>query len=110
MKTYIYSLIFASGLTLTSCNDYLDVVPKNDIETIESNFEQRNDVEKWLKTCYQMYTDMATAFTKQPGFLGADEFVGGQYARELRGSSSVYLPSLFIGDGLQMASNPYCNI
>lgn len=110
MKRTIYSLIIASSL-LTSCNDYLDVVPKSDIETIESNFEQRNGAEEWLKTCYQMYTDMATAFTEQPGFLGADELVGGQYAREMQGyGGGAYLPSLFIGDGLQMASNPYCNI
>lgn len=111
MRKYIYSFIFASGLTLTSCSDYLDVVPKNDIETIESNFEQRNDVYKWLKTCYQMYTDMATSFSQQPGFMGADEFVSGQYAREiLTYYGTSFLPAMFIGDGLQMASNPYCNI
>lgn len=53
MKKIIYSLLLASGLLSTSCNDYLDVVPKGDVETIETNFEQRNDVDKWLKTCYE---------------------------------------------------------
>lgn len=111
MKKYIYSLLVASCLSCTSCNGYLDVVPKGDVETIESNFEQRNDVKKWLKTCYQMYTDMATSFTEQPGYLGADEFVGGQNAREIAGyTSTYYFQGLYIGDGLQMASNPYCNI
>lgn len=111
MKRIIHSLIIACSLLATSCSDYLDVVPKSDIETIESNFEQRNDAESWLKTCYQMYTDMATSFTYQPGFLGADEFIGGQYAREIKkyGGESLMAP-IFIGDGLQMASNPYCNI
>ena len=75
MRKYIYSFLVAGSLLNISCNDYLDVVPKNVIQTIESNFEQRNDVEKWLKTCYIMYTDMATSFVNQPGFLGADEFV-----------------------------------
>ena len=59
MKKIIYSLLLASGLLSTSCNDYLDVVPKGDVETIETNFEQRNDVDKWLKTCYAMFTNMA---------------------------------------------------
>lgn len=109
MKKQIFSL-FAVSLIASSCSDYLDVVPKGDVETIESNFEQRTDVNKWLKTCYVMFTDMSTSFAYQPGYLGADEYVGGQFARELQYDGEYYLPSLFIGDGLQMASNPYCNI
>lgn len=108
MKRITYSLIIASGLALTSCNDYLDVVPKGDVETIESNFEQRNDVNKWLKTCYYMYTNMATSHTEQPGFYGADEWVSGQYFRD--NAASYIAPSVYIGDGLQMAQDPYCNI
>ena len=97
----------ASGLLSTSCNDYLDVVPKGDVETIETNFEQRNDVDKWLKTCYAMFTNMATSYDEQPGFFGADEFVAGQYFRD---NMAAYGPAIYIGDGLQMAQNPYCNI
>ena len=107
MKKIIYSLLLASGLLSTSCNDYLDVVPKGDVETIETNFEQRNDVDKWLKTCYAMFTNMATSYDEQPGFFGADEFVGGQYFRD---NMAAYGPAIYIGDGLQMAQNPYCNI
>lgn len=104
-KSKIYALMLFCGLLTVSCGDYLDVVPKGDIESVESNFEQRNDVDKWLKTCYVMFTDMTTSFTEQPGFLGADELVGGQYARE-----SKSMIGLFIGDGLQMAQDPYGNI
>lgn len=86
-KSKIYALMLSCGLLTVSCGDYLDVVPKGDIETIESNFEQRNDVDKWLKTCYVMYTDMATSMGDQPGYLGADEFVGGQYFRDTYGQS-----------------------
>ena len=106
-KSKIYALMLSCGLLTVSCGDYLDVVPKGDIETIESNFEQRNDVDKWLKTCYVMYTDMATSMGDQPGYLGADEFVGGQYFRDTYGQS---YPNIYIGDGLQMAQNPYGNI
>lgn len=110
VRNTTYSFIIASALLTTSCSDYLDVVPKNDVETIESNFEQRTDVNKWLKTCYVMFTDMSTSLADQPAYFGADEFVGGQYARQLQYDGTYYLPGLFIGDGLQMASSPYCNI
>lgn len=104
MRKLTYSLILASGLLATSCGDYLDVVPKSDIETIESSFEQRSDVDHWLRSCYIMFTDMSSGFLTQPSYVGADEFVGGQYARQQG------VDPLFIGDGLQMASNPYGNI
>ncbi len=111
MKINNYIPLITLGLSLASCGDYLDVVPKSDVETVESQFEQRTSVAQWLKSCYVMYTDMATQFHTQPGYLGADEFVGGQYAREMKGSSySTYLGTLLIGDGLQMSSSPYGNI
>lgn len=107
MKRITYSLIIVGGLLSTSCNDYLDVVPKGDVETIESNFEQRNDVDKWLRTCYYMYVNKVSSHTEQPGYYGADEWVSGQYARD---NVATYIPSIYIGDGLQMAQNPYGNI
>lgn len=107
MKRITYSLLIAGGLLCTSCNDYLDVVPKGDVETIETNFEQRNDVDKWLKTCYYMYVNKVSSHTEQPGYYGADEWVSGQYACDNVASS---IPSIYIGDGLQMAQNPYGNI
>ncbi len=94
-----------------SCSDYLDVVPKGDVKTIESQFEQRTDVATWLQSCYAMFTDMAVGYNDNPGYLGADELVGGQYARETTDNQgNLLMSSLFIGDGLQMASSPYCNI
>ncbi len=111
MKRTKYLAIILSGFFMASCNDYLDVVPKGDVETVESQFEQRSDAYTWLKSCYVMYTDMATQFHINPGYLGADEFVGGQYAREMAGpNNTLYLSPILIGDGLQMVSSPYCNI
>lgn len=107
MKRITYSLLIAGGLLCTSCNDYLDVVPKGDVETIETNFEQRNDVDKWLKTCYYMYVNKVSSHREQPGYYGADEWVSGQYVRD---NVASYIPSIYIGDGLQMAQNPYGNI
>ncbi len=85
MKKIIYSLLLASGLLSTSCNDYLDVVPKGDVETIETNFEQRNDVDNGSKLAMPMFTNMATSYDEQPGFFGADEFVAGQYSQRQHG-------------------------
>lgn len=109
MKKTTYLSLIAMGVLASACNNYLDVVPKSDVETVESQFEQRTDVYQWLKTCYVMYTDMATQFHQQPGYLGADEFVGGQNAREVKGvNRTTYLAPILIGDGLQMVSSPYC--
>ena len=44
------TLITFNVSLLTSCDDYLDVVPVNDITTIESTFEKRVDAEQWLQT------------------------------------------------------------
>lgn len=113
MKKVIYSLILGSSLLLTGCN-YLDVVPKGDVQTIESIFEQRTDAYKWFQGCYSFLTNPATSFVSSPGIIGADELVSGQYAREITFTTSelnaVNMKALFIGDGLQMASEPYCNI
>ena len=102
--------IFAFALPLAGCSDYLDVVPKNDVETIDTKFEQRQDVYSWLKGCYSMLTQPTVSFILQPGYVGADEFVAGQYIREKNWYSQDPLSGFFIGDGLQKKSNPYSSI
>lgn len=102
-------IAFLSGLIVFSmgCSStWLDVVPENDIETIETNFEKKEDAELWLKTCYMfLMNDCAQAMNPaNPAYLGADEFCGNEYART-QGASQ-----LFIGDGLQMAHDPYGNV
>lgn len=115
MKTArIYLPFLLALLFLTGCDDYLDVVPKNDIRTVESDFEEREEVYNWFKTCYTFLPSETTGFIDSPGYLGADEYVAGQYARNLASANSTRYPNfmagLFIGDGLQMAGNPYFNI
>ena len=52
---HIKNVVMAvAAVALTSCNDYLDLVPKNDITTIETTFEKREDAEphasrKWFR-------------------------------------------------------------
>ena len=41
-------MIAVAAVAFSSCNDYLDLVPKNDITTIETTFEKREDAEQWM--------------------------------------------------------------
>lgn len=51
-KYLLHSILFITSVFLIGCEGYLDVVPENDIETIETNFEKKEDALEWLKTCY----------------------------------------------------------
>lgn len=108
MKKYLnYIVLFVLFTSSIGCSStWLDVVPESDIETIETNFEKKEDAEQWLKTCYVfLVEDCAQALNPaNPAYLGVDEFCGSEYAR------TAGLTSLFIGDGLQMAHDPYGNV
>lgn len=103
---FIVLLIFLSGC------DYLDTVPENDIETIETIFEKKEKVEEWLDACHLYLADVLTNFAGNPAYTGADEVVAGEYARQyfIRNGSSQEWNGLLIGDGLQMAQYPYGNV
>ena len=94
-----------SLLVLNSCN-YLDVVPENDIETIETIFEKREQAEDWMKTCHVILTAPVTSVVTNPAFTGADEVVAGEYMRNRFPAFQCF----FIGDGLQMSQEPYGNV
>lgn len=94
-----------SLLILNGCN-YLDVVPENDIETIETIFEKREQAEDWMKTCHVILTAPVASVMSNPAFTGADEVVAGEYMRNQFPSFQGF----FIGDGLQMSQEPYGNI
>ena len=38
------------AVVLSGC-DYLDFVPENDIETVETIFEKREEAREWFNTC-----------------------------------------------------------
>ena len=106
-KKLQYGVWFICSVLWMGCSDsWLDVVPENDIETIETSFEKREDAEKWLKTCYVFMIEASSDVLNEanPAYLGADEFCGNDFART-QGATT-----LFIGDGLQMAHDPYGNV
>ena len=72
-RSFIYSLLFLSFVSFTGCQKYLDVVPDNDIETIEVTFEKREDAYTWFKTCYSMIVMDISDVNTCPAVWGTDE-------------------------------------
>lgn len=56
---------------LSSCSDYLDVVPDN-VATIEHAFSDKYSAEKYLYTCYSFLPSFGDAWGN-PALLGGDE-------------------------------------
>lgn len=67
---------------LTGC-DYLDMVPENDIETIETIFEKREQAEEWFKSCHSYLIKEIASVVMNPAYAGTDEIVTGQYVAKL---------------------------
>ncbi len=102
MKHLFYLCII---LFLFSCKDYLDMVPEDDIETVETIFEKRAEANDWLKSCYSFVTGQAVSIWENVAITGADEFVGGDYIRQ-----GNKFGGFKIMDGLQMSQEPYGNL
>ena len=87
------------------------MVPENDIETIETIFEKREQAEEWFKSCHSYLIKEIASVVMNPAYAGTDEIVTGQYVRQTYPLSNVYCwDGLFIGDGLQMSQSPYGDI
>lgn len=105
MKKYLYTSLFFIFF-LVGCEKYLDIVPREDIETIETQFEKKEDAFDWLQTCYSfMEFDAARTLGNTPNYLGADEFCYGDYIKVNQRINLVK-----IGEGLQMGSSPIANV
>lgn len=105
MKRLINLIVVA--LSFSACN-YLDMVPENDIETIESVFETRQNAELWLNGTYAMANEILPDFNHNVAYMGADEFVACQALYNSSTFGGRYdLPGLRIAAGQQMSQNPY---
>lgn len=94
------------AVVLSGC-DYLDFVPENDIETVETIFEKREEAREWFNTCYSFLVQEIATVTKCPAYAGADEIVGGDWARD---QAEYEVNGLFVGDGLQNTQSPYGDV
>lgn len=96
---YLLSIICAVIL-FTGCN-YLDMVPENDIETIETIFERRNNAEEWWKGLHGQMARLFSNIATNTSIVGTDEFVACEYMRN-RGWDAFKIP-----EGQQMSQSPY---
>ena len=80
MKHFYILLITLTSL-FSGCN-YLDVVPDNDIETIETIFEKRDQAENWFKFCHTFLMPYTASIISNPAYTGADEVVAGDFIRQ----------------------------
>lgn len=91
---------------VASCDSFLDLVPEDDITTVETVFEQRTNVEEWEADCYSRLAGLATPQANY-GMMAGDELAANQF---LRTGIQYPLKGLYIGDGLQSVQSPYGNI
>lgn len=99
----IYLLI--SVFSFSACDSYLDVVPENDIRTIESIFEKKNTAKEYFYGCYGYYLNAGSVFL-DPGVAGGDEVVTGTALRNLSLSNGYKILAFDISQGMLSASNP----
>ena len=102
---YVNILLIGLVLLFPGCT-FLDVVPEGNIESIESNFEKRDQTENWFKYCHFWVSPFTTSVISNPAYMGTDEVVAGTYLRE----SGFNWSGLYIADGLQRTFDPFCNM
>ncbi|MBC5619968.1 MULTISPECIES: RagB/SusD family nutrient uptake outer membrane protein [Butyricimonas] len=102
----LFAYLFIPFLMLASCDSWLDVVPEEDIATIDSEFETYDQAYVWLQSAYtymqkiyERYNDVA--------YSGTDELVADNYLRNSRASSHPV--GLDIIGGRQNVFAPYAD-
>lgn len=118
MKNIKILLITVTIGFLSSCKDYLDIVPDN-IETIESAFTMRSRAEEYLFTVYS-YLPNEGSLHNNPAISSGDEFWFPQVAsiagwEPAKNNQNVVNPYLNYWDGFQGAKPLFeglrtCNI
>lgn len=93
------------GILLLSGCDYLDIVPEDDTLSIQKIFQTRTGALQWMNDANESMPYQIMHWNSNPAILGADEYVGNEYARTNRLMTMFYIP-----DGLQNALSPYDDI
>lgn len=99
-KYFIYC--FLSFLLCSACN-WLDVVPEEDMKTVDSDFETRDNAEDWLRSVYVLLQKFYTP-CQNVALVGADELVADLSSWD---NSISLKPGLRIAAGMQNVLDPY---
>ncbi len=103
-KIKVISRLLYLALFLSGCN-YLDLVPENDVLSLDKIFQTRTGSLQLMKDSYENSFYYTSYFSMNPAILGADEYTGSDYIRKDRGMTNLY-----ISDGLQTALAPYNDV
>lgn len=98
--------IVIGSFAISSCSDYLDIVPDDGLATLESAFTMRSTAIKYLYTCYGFLTSEGN-IDMDHGYITGDEFWSIYDRRE---STHIWSGNMFnVARGFQNASSPYGN-
>lgn len=100
---HLLSYLFIPFLLFTSCDSWLDVVPEEDIATIDSEFETYDQAYVWLKSAYAYMQDLYEEYTNV-ACTGSDELVADNY---MRNTLYSHPEGLDIIGGMQNVFDPY---
>lgn len=92
-------------LLLTACDKWLDVVPEEDIATIDSEFETYDQAYKWLQSAYVYLQDIYMRILSIEHWA-TDEVVADNYMR----NSAGHPEGLDIIQGFQNVLSPYGDV
>lgn len=110
---YNILLLILIVFSFSSCDDYLDLVPENDILSIKSIFEKKSTALKFLNGAYQPLGLSKGDLKRDPSMCGCDEFMTGEYSRNLSYSSLAggdNIPAFKIAEGLQNPLSPILGV
>ena len=108
MKRRIVLIFLLPYFLLTGCDSWLDIVPEEDMTTIDSDFETREEAYNWFKSCY-VFLEWSIADVKiNEAFVGSDEFVYGSYLLNSAVNSPLF-EGAYIATGMQNSLNPYAD-
>lgn len=108
MKHLLSSVLLVPLFLFSACDSWLDIVPEEDMTTLDTEFETREVAEDWLRSCYMFLQDPVPSVASNEAFLGADEFVAGDYVKSI---IDYYQKPVFSGvmiaQGMQNSLEPY---
>ena len=91
---------------MTSCNDYLEVVPDDGNTTLEMAFNLRSTAITYLGTCYS-FMPAAASPSSDPAFMGSDEFC--DLWGRTTSTTRVSMAMTYLARGYQNSSSVYAN-
>lgn len=80
MKFKNILILICSVCLCSGCDDYLDLVPEDDILTIPKIFETRSGAEQWMIDANMMFSSLTIDRGGNPAFVGADEYTANAFA------------------------------